>query len=240
MAGRGAGGSIWITARSLSGAGAIQANGGTGNPSSSCDYTGRCAYRYSGAGGRIALSYETTTFSGAVEAVGGPNYPAWRIGAPAGGPGTVAREDRRGGVRQRGVDNGGRPGQQAVLTDPVPTVWEFEQVELIQGGHLELLDPDGSIILTPDNMAGDGSAQLHFHGALAFDLPELRPFGFYGHPGSSLQLPSGLTLRGVALSNYGRISGLERLTLRRGRLANYGEISALASLRLRAEGAAGS
>ena len=69
--GGGAGGSIQLTVGTLSGAGAISANGGAGNNIGG-----------GGAGGRIAISYVTNLFSGATTAYGGP-------GGRYGGAGTI-------------------------------------------------------------------------------------------------------------------------------------------------------
>ncbi|MBM3494221.1 MAG: hypothetical protein FJX72_07865, partial [Armatimonadetes bacterium] len=59
----GSGGGIWLSADSLSGAGVVQANGGSGSGTT---------YNYGGGGGgRIALLYSSTTFSGSLTATGG-------------------------------------------------------------------------------------------------------------------------------------------------------------------------
>lgn len=73
--GGGAGGSIWITAPSLSGVGTISANGGAGDGVYGAG---------GGGGGRIAMNVPSTaSFSGTITAFGGS-------GALPGGPGTIA------------------------------------------------------------------------------------------------------------------------------------------------------
>jgi hypothetical protein len=69
-AGGGAGGSIWLSAQTLAGVGAVLASGGAGEP----DAGG------GGGGGRVALYAASNFFSGTVTAVGGR-------GAGRGGPG---------------------------------------------------------------------------------------------------------------------------------------------------------
>ncbi len=68
--GGGSGGSIWLTAQTLSGAGGIAAQGGNGEP----------IHGGGGGGGRIAISSITNTFTGTASAYGG-------VGAQRGGAG---------------------------------------------------------------------------------------------------------------------------------------------------------
>ena len=63
QSGAGAGGSIWVTAGTISGSGGIVARGGYGNGSGG-----------GGGGGRIALYYGTNSFTGGVLAYGGPGH----------------------------------------------------------------------------------------------------------------------------------------------------------------------
>ncbi|MCC6228698.1 MAG: hypothetical protein IT432_05670, partial [Phycisphaerales bacterium] len=74
--GSGSGGSIWISAGTLSGVGSIRANGG-----SSTNYGG------GGGGGRIAIDAAGTTFSGAMQAYSGQNSTTG--GLYNGGAGTI-------------------------------------------------------------------------------------------------------------------------------------------------------
>ncbi len=66
--GGGSGGSIFIQATAIAGAGAIEANGGDGGVASGGTKAG------GGSGGRIALNYEATSFEGVVEAAGGNGH----------------------------------------------------------------------------------------------------------------------------------------------------------------------
>ena len=75
--GGGAGGSLWITAPTITGAGTISANGGT---------SGTRTTGGGGGGGRVAMIYDAMTgFSGQVQAIGG-------AGLTAGGAGTIYKK----------------------------------------------------------------------------------------------------------------------------------------------------
>ena len=100
LAGGGAGGSLWLTVGTLSGRGAIAANGGAGALSTSGG----------GGGGRIAIYYAITNlFKGSLTAQGGAGFNY-------GGAGTIYLN----GLRQLSsaqvlVDNGGHPGTNTLL-----------------------------------------------------------------------------------------------------------------------------
>lgn len=91
-AGGGAGGSIWITAPTISGNGRVQADGGAGEP----------VHGGGGGGGRIALIATTNLFSGNISAVGGAGWQR-------GGAGTVLTQDDVAGPKLT-IDNGGQSG----------------------------------------------------------------------------------------------------------------------------------
>src|SRR5688572_7788760 len=90
--GGGSGGSVWLTAQSISGDGVISANGGSGE----------LTYGSGGGGGRVAIECETNTFVGSMMAHGG-------AGAQAGGAGTVYMAVAGANARLS-VDNNGRAG----------------------------------------------------------------------------------------------------------------------------------
>jgi hypothetical protein len=95
--GGGSGGSIWLTAQSISGAGLMRANGGAGEP----------IHGGGGGGGRIALQADTNNFTGLTTAYGG-------AGAHIGGAGTIYTKL----TAQNGnllVDNGGLAGTNTLL-----------------------------------------------------------------------------------------------------------------------------
>lgn len=102
-AGGGAGGSIWITARNLSGKGAVIANGGAGHlPSGG-----------GGGGGRVAVSTtgtETNSFTGIFSARGGAGFVN-------GGAGTIYLDLEKGDsfVPTLLVDNGGVRGTNTLV-----------------------------------------------------------------------------------------------------------------------------
>ena len=96
--GGGAGGSLWLTAKTLSGSGSISANGGAGN-----------GFGGGGAGGRIALYYQTNNFTGPIDAHGG----ICMMGA--GGAGTIYFKPNNQTQGNVVVDNDGLPGASTPL-----------------------------------------------------------------------------------------------------------------------------
>ncbi|HEX5221985.1 MAG TPA: hypothetical protein VFZ59_20650, partial [Verrucomicrobiae bacterium] len=96
-AGGGAGGSIWLTAQTLSGFGTISANGGNGEP----------LHGGGGGGGRIAIETKTNLFAGILDAVGGNGWQR-------GGAGTVFLRTN-GMIGQLVVDNGGIAGASTLV-----------------------------------------------------------------------------------------------------------------------------
>ncbi len=99
-AGGGAGGSVWITAGTLSGAGVISASGGGG-----ASYAGG-----GGGGGRIALYFTTDSFSGTVQALGGTG---WQRGSA----GTIFRQTNGTAHGQVRIENGGNASIATTLTN---------------------------------------------------------------------------------------------------------------------------
>jgi hypothetical protein len=96
--GGGSGGSLWLSAGSLSGAGSISVNGGAGGMP-----TGG-----GGAGGRIVIDTPTNLFAGVLAATGG-------TGTNNGGAGTVYYGPQ-GGVPRLVIDNGGLKGTNTPAT----------------------------------------------------------------------------------------------------------------------------
>ena len=94
--GGGSGGSVWVTAGTLTGAGTISANGGMGN---GFGLTGGGG----GGGGRIAIQYGVNLFFGVTTAQGGSGS-AW------GGAGTIYTIANSQSWGQVLVDNGGQSG----------------------------------------------------------------------------------------------------------------------------------
>ncbi len=133
----GAGGSVWITAGTLTGAGSISANGGPGS-----------TYGSGGGGGRIAVLYGTNSFSGAVTATGGAGYQR-------GGAGTIftkTSSSPRGHVL---VDNAGGSGVATVLR---PTFWLSEQFFDLTATGAALVHPEGVSSIV--NLRVNGGAAL--------------------------------------------------------------------------------
>ena len=102
--GGGAGGSIWITAARLAGAGTITANGGGGEW-----FDGG-----SGSGGRVALHLGTNDFGGLTTARGGGG------GSQVGAAGTIYTRLAGQTVGRLLVENGDRWGAYTLLTSPEP------------------------------------------------------------------------------------------------------------------------
>ncbi|HXP62695.1 MAG TPA: hypothetical protein VN829_19505 [Dongiaceae bacterium] len=96
--GGGSGGSLWLAAHALTGAGLISANGGAGDGSSG-----------GGGGGRIALYFATNQFKGVLSARGGAGYNY-------GGAGTIYLLASNGPAAQVIVDNGGVRGTGSLLS----------------------------------------------------------------------------------------------------------------------------
>ncbi len=94
------GGSIWLTAGKLSGAGVISANGSAGG----------LPYGGGGAGGRISLGYGTNIFAGTISAHGG-------AGAVAGAAGTIYSISNNFAYGNFLVDNAGLTGATNTIVD---------------------------------------------------------------------------------------------------------------------------
>src|SRR5208283_4980511 len=132
--GGGSGGSIWLTGLTLSGAGSIAANGGSGEP----------IHGGGGGGGRISWEVTASSFTGVTTAYGG-------AGANVGGAGTVYTE-LQGQNGQLVVDNGGRQGgtnTTLTITDNsldllvrgnagvvAPGAWTLDSLTLASNGFL--------------------------------------------------------------------------------------------------------
>ena len=110
----GAGGSVWLTAGTLAGNGAIRANGGRGAGS---------YYRMGGGGGRVAVYYSSSSFGGDISAQGGQT--SYMQGASssifAAGAGTIYLRDvdePQGSlvIANRPLENAALPG---VATTPL-------------------------------------------------------------------------------------------------------------------------
>ncbi|MGH7954082.1 MAG: hypothetical protein ACREFE_19475, partial [Limisphaerales bacterium] len=101
-AGGGAGGSLWLSAATLSGSGTISANGGNGE-----FFNGG-----GGAGGLIAVYFNTNQFTGTFSAQGGEGSEDIGI---AGGAGGIFLKTNSANFGQLTVDNGGSPGANTPL-----------------------------------------------------------------------------------------------------------------------------
>src|SRR5207245_1030579 len=97
--GGGSGGSLWLTAGRLLGAGTISANGGSGG----------LPVGGGGGGGRIALYSNTNLFAGNISARGG-------VGANYGGAGTIYISSNNTSAAQVIVDNAGSRGTNTLVT----------------------------------------------------------------------------------------------------------------------------
>ena len=123
----GAGGSIFLTAATLTGAGSIRADGGTAINTSSGG----------GGGGRVALLADTLNFSGSLAAIGG-------TGGPAGGAGTVFTRVTAEPYGQLSLDNAGRSG----YTRLNASIWPAGQVCALRIAGAAIVIPSMPITVT--------------------------------------------------------------------------------------------
>jgi hypothetical protein len=176
------GGSIWIDANVISGAGYARTNGGHGW----CGGTG-------GAGGRIAVYYNTNGGNGPVidlssrshlQSFGGSG--GW-CGGCYGGPGTVYVEHK--GVdtvhaARLYVDNQNVNTNQAALTE---ASYQFAQIDLQRTGNLDVLGNNSVLTISDGNaLTGDSSK------------PRLTVYGTF-------VAPSNLALSGVDVGILGEL-----------------------------------
>jgi len=160
--GAGAGGSIWITARSISGGGTLRAEGGEGSGSN--NHNG-------GGGGRIALvltgageTFAAFTNAAVVQAYGGPGS------AGRGAAGTVYLQagDQPDGEGTLIIDNNNHSVHHSVAT-VIPSDTELGTLSSIvirNNGILGLSDPDQPLTFAalPIAFAGYGQAALRVVG----------------------------------------------------------------------------
>lgn len=149
-AGGGSGGSIWLTAGSLSGAGVIAADGGPGE----------WVEGGGGGGGRIAVYYGTKDFTGAITAFGGS-------GNQRGGAGTIYLKQTTEAQGALIVDNGGIWGNYTPLVSPeAPRMTLQGRAVCYPETALTLarLELPGEAVLT--HLTGQSNVNLHVLGDL--------------------------------------------------------------------------
>jgi hypothetical protein len=172
-AGGGAGGTLLISASTISGAGTISANGGNGETP---DGGG-------GGGGRVAIYFETDNFSGQISTFGGS-------GVNYGGAGTIYLQASSNTVGQLIIANGGKRGTNtffspsnigdlnisggAVAQAQVPT---YAISNLFLGSNSTLATADS----TPLTLTVNGSATIESNAAISADF---RSFSGIGNGGS--------------------------------------------------------
>ncbi|MFH1745535.1 MAG: dockerin type I domain-containing protein [Planctomycetota bacterium] len=152
-AGGGAGGSIWIEAGTLAGAGVFHANGG---PGSYLPHAG------GGGGGRVAIYYDSSSFSGSVAAYGG-------AGVQYGGAGSIYTKASGDTYGTTLIDNAGNTGG---LTRMYSSLWPGDvDFNLDIAGAAWVWADDA---MTFVNLSIDTSAILsHEAGQNVFDLTVL-------------------------------------------------------------------
>ena len=139
--GGGAGGSIWVTAGSLAGTGAIDAQGGFASASGGGGGGG------GGAGGRIALVYGSGSFAGTLSAKGG-------IGWNPGGGGTIFTHDLTQPLGTLLISNEGQNGPVTPIAMP-----ERFNLSIQAAGRV---DPSAPLVL--GNLFIAGGCQLYHPG----------------------------------------------------------------------------
>lgn len=201
--GGGAGGSIWLVVGTVSGSGAIRANGGY------CIlyFGSTCG---GGSGGRIATYYTTSTFTGVWQAFGG-NNPHGNDGAP----GTVYLKNSATNHSTLIIDNNLETGSPAILMDGAVTNWAFDEILLKKNGHLEIRQGDTLSLSPTTTLSSDGTAILYARGTL--DLSALPEFAssapLYIYTTGQLTLPATAILKGATVTNLGTLAGVRQLTL---------------------------
>jgi hypothetical protein len=192
--GGGSGGSIWLTAATLAGAGVISANGGTGN-----------GLGGGGGGGRIALQYSTNVFLGVLSAFGGSGYTS-------GGAGTIYTKANSQSYGQLLVDNGGRAGTNTSWTESSTldlTVKGGAIVALSGGrtlGNL-LVGSNGWISLTSQLLTVTGNATVQAGGGIIADGTGFPSGQGLGAGKYSVSSASGYVGGGGGHGGYGAASG---------------------------------
>ena len=186
----GAGGSIWITAQTLAGAGLISARGADGSVGV---YNGR------GGGGRIALYLATNSFTGVVRADGGQGNEQ---SADRGGAGTIFMKSPGQTYGELKVDNTNKTtfAASAMLGPTNDTgTYTFDKLTLIGKGRLEIAPGQTVQVLGSPypNIAGDTNN-----------------LGILVNNGTFL-LPSSCTISNIVLANNNGASlgSLQNLTL---------------------------
>jgi hypothetical protein len=144
--GGGAGGSLWLSAKTLTGAGSISADGGAGDPGQGGG----------GGGGRIALTCTSNSFTGAVSAYGG-----W--GVTAGGAGTIYTK-LGAAPGQTLVDNGGWQGTNT------PVASEVINLTALNGA---VLNPLSGPLVLQSLMLDSGASFTHLSTQTNLDITVL-------------------------------------------------------------------
>ncbi len=145
--GSGAGGSLWINAKALTGGGWLSARGGIG---------GITQGGGGGGGGRIALYYTQNTFTGSISAAGG-------LGFQNGGAGTIYTKLSVDPGGQVLVDNAGNAG----LTRLYSSGWPAELVFDLTLSGAAIVKPDApqtfrNLVMTNGTGASHDQAQSGF------------------------------------------------------------------------------
>jgi hypothetical protein len=135
--GGGSGGGILLNVGTLSGSGAISANGGAAN-----NLAGG-----GGGGGRIAIYFGTNMFTGNILAHGGS-------GTNAGGAGTVYLQNAPSGLSQLIIDDGGLVGSTAL---PSPLGSLVSPLTLTISGGAVLTNFDSSVVTLSNLFVGSNS-----------------------------------------------------------------------------------
>ncbi|MFQ5493024.1 MAG: LamG-like jellyroll fold domain-containing protein [Candidatus Dojkabacteria bacterium] len=206
--GGGSGGSIWIEATNLTKTGGstpiVRVNGGSGGGAGG-----------GGAGGRIAI-YASGTDAFTTD----PNttIQAYTGAGTYGGAGTYYYEGPsqvpgQGLVR---VDNVGRNGGRAAISGLNQT-YTFENIHLINYGHLELTDPGSTINLTSAaGLTGDanGTSQLVTYGTVNGPvLNAITNAGVFIETGGILITSSAVTVTNSLVTWRGTWQGIDDITL---------------------------
>lgn len=182
-----AGGSVWISAQTLTGSGTIKANGGNGLLNSFGESYG------GGSGGRVAVYYGTSSFPEAnIQAYAGGNG-----GTNYSGAGTVYIEQLGVDTPKGGtliVDNNNHNGQ---FSGVIEGTYQLKKIQATRYGHVEFIGQNSVLnLVSGQGMVGDNTK------------PQIKISGTLQYSGSGV-----LTIDGVDLGVNGKTVGIQDITI---------------------------
>ena len=206
----GSGGSLWLTAQTLTGTGLISVKGG--------DYTGGSVSSGGSGGGRMAIYATNNTFAGTLRACGGACN---NLSSEKGASGTMFLKSPSQSYGELRVDNSNIVVLSAATqigTNNDGQTYIFDQLTLLNRGRLEVRPGQTLQVLGAPNIAGDatGSGLLVNNGTVQLPATSvLTNFALANNNAASLGSVLDLTLGNAATLTHSRnwTSELYRLNL---------------------------